>query len=153
MTRLSKNFTLDEFLVSQTAARHGIDMTPSPRVIDNLERLCETCLQPVRDELGVVIYISSGYRPTKLNSLIGGSKTSAHRHGRAADFNAVGHTPYEIVKIVADMGLPFDQVIHEFGQWVHLGIAEELPRRQVLTADRRDGSVIYLPGLQEVQNV
>lgn len=149
-TKLSKNFTLEEFLVSQTAERNDIDMTPPPEVVENLQRLVTTCMQPLRDRVRRSIFISSGYRPEMLNVLIGGSKTSQHRFGRACDFKVVRQTPYDTVKLVQEMELPFDQVIHEFGRWVHLGIAEE-PRSQVLTAGRMDGKTVYLPGLESME--
>jgi zinc D-Ala-D-Ala carboxypeptidase len=143
---LTDNFWLDEFLVSQTAARHGIDMTPPQSVIDNLKHLCVTVLQPLRNEVGESIRISSGYRPPELNSIINGSKTSAHRFGRAADFTVKGLTPFETVDLIVDMDLVYDQVIHEFGQWVHVGIAE-IPRQEILTATRENGETRYLRGL------
>ena len=117
--RLSKNFTLDEFLVSQTATRQGIDMTPSEHVIENLQRLVTSCLQPLRNETGP-IFISSGFRPPALNDAIGGSKTSAHMRGDASDLKVINQTPYETCELIVALGLPFDQVIHEFGRWVHL---------------------------------
>ena len=146
---LSPNFTLDEFLVSQTAARNGIDMTPSPRVIDNLERLAQQFLQPIRDEANSPVIISSGYRPELLNTMIGGSKTSAHRFGRAADFRVIGLSPYDTCQLILSLELHYDQLIHEFGRWVHLGIADELPRRQNLTAIREDGITRYIEGIRE----
>jgi len=147
--QLSQNFTLEEFLVSQTAERHGIDMTPPPEIVHNLEQLVVTCMQPLRDNLGATIYISSGWRPPALNSLIGGSVTSAHTDGRAADFRATGYTPLEVCQMAVDLGLPLDQIIHEFGRWSHLGIADA-PRRQELTAYRTGGRVQYANGLIEI---
>jgi len=144
--KLSKNFSLGEFLVSQTAERHGIDMDPPQYVIDNLAKLCVHVLQPIRDQVDSPLVISSGYRPTVLNQLIGGSKTSAHRHGQAADFRIVGLSPYDTVDLVLDMDLVYDQVIHEFGKWVHIGISET-PRGEVLTAYREDGATHYMAGL------
>ena len=93
--KLSDNFSLHEFLLSQTATRNNISMDPPIEVIDNLRRLCVDILQPLRDATGKSIYISSGYRPPKLNELIGGSTTSAHMDGRAADFVVNGMTPLE----------------------------------------------------------
>ncbi len=148
--KLSPNFSLDEFLVSQTAERHGIDMTPPGEVIDNLRRLCEGCLQPIRDALGPV-YISSGYRPQELNQLIGGSLTSRHMSGDAADFRVAGMTPYEVCKRVEDMELPYDQLINEFDRWVHLGVADVL-RGEELTA-YRDGKTKYAFGIHRIEDL
>lgn len=69
---------------------------------------------------------------------MGGSKTSAHMDGRAADFVPMDRstTLESIVEWIRDeSSLAFDQVILEFGRWVHLGIAREgaMPRREVLT--------------------
>jgi len=152
--RLGKNFTLEEFLVSETAERHGIDMTPPQWVIDNLATLVETCLQPLRDDVGRPIHVTSGYRPRALNTLIGGSSKSAHMDGRAADFRVDGMTPLDVCLRASDLRLPADQIIHEFGRWVHLGIAPE-PRGELLTA-YHDGRTKYRFGLfsmDEVRNV
>lgn len=152
MTKLTENFTLDEFLQSQTAARHDINMDPPPEVVDNLRRLCVDILQPLRDAIGVPIRITSGYRPAELNTRIGGSLTSAHMFGRAADIQVPGRSPLDIAVIIRNMNLPYDQVIHEFGQWVHVGIPDEPDnaRMQELTAYRSGGRTHYDIGLRSV---
>jgi zinc D-Ala-D-Ala carboxypeptidase len=150
--RLSKNFTLDEFLVSEYAERHDIDMTPPPEVVENIRLLVQGCLQPLRDEVGAGIYISSGYRPPELNDGIGGSKTSAHMTGSAVDFKVVGQTPFDTCELIVAMDLPFDQVIHEFGRWVHMGVADIL-RRQQLTAYRSDGKTRYAYSILRMEDV
>ena len=147
---LSRNFSLDEFLVSETAYRHGIDMTPPQVVIDNIQSLVTTCLQPIRDAAESPLIITSGYRPEQLNDIINGSKTSAHRFGRAADFTVIGLSPFELCQLILSLDLVYDQLIHEFGRWVHLGIAEDLPRHQNLTALNDNGHTRYIAGIQEV---
>jgi len=119
--RLSKNFTLDEFLVSQTAERHSIDMTPPQEIIDNLQRLVTGCLQPLRDDILSPIFISSGWRPLQLNTLIGGSASSEHVNGNAVDFIVVRQKPFDTCELIVAMGLPFDQVILEFSLWAFEG--------------------------------
>lgn len=145
--KISSNFNLEEFLVSQTAARHGIDMTPTPEVESNIRRLVFQILQPLRDDVGP-LWINSGYRPPDLNSLIGGSRTSAHRFGCAADIRTFALSPLDLAKRVVELDLPFDQVIHEFGSWVHVGIRwdENPPRKQQLTAYNKGGTK-YVEGL------
>ena len=150
--QLSDNFALHEFLVSGTAERHGIDMTPPPDVIANIKHLVVLCLQPLRDHLGRAIFVTSGYRPEELNTIIGGSKTSAHMDGRAADFGVAGMTPYDACMAIRDIGLPYDQNIHEFGRWVHLGIARG-GRREDLTAYRRNGMTRYTPGIHKIEDL
>lgn len=87
--KLSKNFSLGEFLRSATAERHENiieqQYSPSDEVISSLEHLCQNVLQPVREKLGVPMRITSGYRCKLLNELVNGSKTSQHVFGQAAD--------------------------------------------------------------------
>lgn len=161
MSRLSKNFTLSELLISQTAARHGIDNYPTVAHQANLQRLVSGLLQPVRDLLAVPILVSSGYRSETLNRKIGGSRTSAHSIGFAADFTAPSYgDPYQIVTALVHLlpkhGINFDQLILEFydpkkGQgWIHIGLYNRAmqQRNQVLTAKRRaDGTTEYLKGI------
>ncbi len=149
--RLSKNFSLDEFLISQTAERNGIDMTPPDEIIENIKNLVKACLQPLRDEAGP-IYISSGYRPLELNTRIGGSKTSAHVQGNAVDFSVTNMKPFDVCELVVAMELPFDQVIHEFGRWTHMGVADIL-RAEQLTAYRKDGKVRYVNGIIRMEDL
>jgi len=150
--RLSKNFTLEEFLVSDYAERHDIDMTPPDWIVDNLQALVTGCLQPLRDEVGAGIYISSGFRPLALNAAIGGSGTSAHMKGGAADLKVARQSPFDTCELIVAMGLPFDQVIHEFGRWVHLGVADIL-RAEQLTAYRKDGRTRYSPGILRMEDL
>ena len=149
--KLSKNFSLDEFLVSQTAVRNDIDMTPPEEVLANLTDYCVHLLQPLRDEVGP-IFISSGFRPLVLNTLIGGSKTSMHIRGRASDFKVLEQTPYDTCLKIMEMELPYDQVIHEFGRWVHMGSALN-PRSEELTAYKEKGSTKYSFGIIKMEDL
>jgi len=127
-------------------------MDPPIEVVDNLRRLCVDILQPYRDVIGVPITITSGYRPPKLNEMIGGSTTSAHMDGRAADFYVAGKSPFEVAEAIRDMDLPYDQLIHEFGRWVHVGISREEDdiRQQDLTAMLGDKGTMYVSGIRSV---
>jgi len=133
---LSPHFTLEELTHSQQAVRGRIDNTPSKSVLMNLNKIA-TLLEAVRQLLGEYpIQISSGFRCTKLNTLIGGAKNSQHTLGLAVDFLCPGYgTPKEICQSLLDSGLKFDQMICE-GTWVHLSLADDdMPtRNQVLTA-------------------
>jgi hypothetical protein len=149
MTQLSAHFGLDEFLQSETAARMGRQVVAPPDAEANLRRLCETVLEPIRVKLARPMVISSGYRPNWLNIIIGGSKTSAHIEGRAADIKVVGMSPLAFCRWIQvnapTEGWPIDQVIQE-GQWTHIGIADK-PRGQYLTAVFGNGGVTYREGL------
>lgn len=132
--KLSEHFQLWEFVTSQTAERAGIDNTPSATVVGNLKKLCEQLLEPARFALGP-LRISSGYRCVALNRAVGGSSTSAHVLGFAADVIPLKVTKMEFAKWVVKH-VPFDQVILEFGQkdnpaWIHVS-ADPKHRCEVL---------------------
>lgn len=151
--RLSANFTLDEFLVSQTALRHGIAMHPPANVVHNLGVLCQAILQPVRDEFGAVV-ITSGYRPKQLNRRIGSSDRSQHIVGEAADFKVPGYTPLEICEFIRDAKLPYHQLIHEFGSWTHASVAPgRTPRNQLLTLWHNGQRTVASNGLLDLAEV
>jgi zinc D-Ala-D-Ala carboxypeptidase len=146
---LSPHFTLAELTFSETAARAGRAIVADEDAIANLTSLCVDVLEPLREAIGAPIVISSGLRPEWLNIIVGGSKTSDHMSGRAADIRAIGFTPMEVCEIAASMNLPTNQVILEFGRWCHISVAprETLPRREVLTAKSINGKTVYYPGL------
>ncbi len=151
--QLSAHFWLAEFTESQTATRRGLSNKPTPAVLDNLRRLAAT-LERVRDLLqGAPIRISSGYRAPQVNAAVGGSLTSLHLQGCAADFTAPQYgSPLQICQaLAADTTLDFQELIFE-GAWVHFGIQADPARRRnrsVTTAVFRRGQpTIYVPGLQ-----
>jgi zinc D-Ala-D-Ala carboxypeptidase len=144
---LSEHFTLEEFVVSQTAARKGIDNTPSADIVRNLRRLA-AILEDVRSLLGgVFIMISSGYRSPALNAAVGGSKKSAHMIGLAVDFTAPSFgTVIQVARKISGSDISYDQLIHEYGSWVHIGLANKgvEPRKQNLSIFKGTG---YLKGI------
>lgn len=151
-TYLTLHFTLDELTDSQVAARTGLDNRPPADARANLVRLATT-LEHVRAILGCPVIISSGYRCPALNTAIGGSTTSAHLRGLAADFTVPMYgPPLKIARVLAASDLPFDQLIQEGGHWVHLGLPHvgEIARRQLLTAVFTKGGTVYKDGLYEM---
>ena len=146
--KLSDNFSLMEFERSQTAARMGLDNRAPQWAVDNLRRLCQAILQPLRDQTGV-IYLSSGYRGEQLNQCIGGSPTSQHCYGQAADIHAAGLSPHDLCRAIITLELPFDQLILEFNEWTHVSVprGNDAPRGTILTAERKDGRTTYRSGL------
>lgn len=141
--RLTKNFTLNELTRSQTAIRKGIDNTPGQDEIKNLIDLTQNVLQPLREELGTAIFVNSGYRCKELNEAIGGSVTSQHMKGQAADIVASGVSPKDLFNAIVDNHLPFDQLIYEFGSWVHVSFNQGNNRFQKLEAYRQNGKTFY----------
>lgn len=142
MTNLTPHFTLEELTDSQTAARKGLKNVPpvgSPERA-NLQRTAEV-MEEVRTFLGdKPVLISSGYRSPPVNAAVGGSKSSAHMSGLAIDFSCPGFgTPLQICKALEPhmKKLGVDQLIHEYGTWVHLGLTAAMPRHQALTIDNR----------------
>ena len=133
---LSPHFSLAEMTVSQEAARRGIDNTPPPAVVEALKKTAQG-LEAVRVRLGCApIIVSSGYRSGALNAAIGGAKYSQHMTGQAADFLCPGFgSPGEVAAALRDSGIEYDQLILEFGRWVHISFAPN-PRRQALIIDR-----------------
>lgn len=132
---LSKNFSLSELTFSETAARLGVDNTPTEAVIHNLKKLCERILQPARDALGP-LRISSGYRSPELNAKVpGSSNTSAHTLGFAADVLSLKVSKLEFARWVAK-NCEFDQIILEYGTkadpaWIHVS-ADPKNRKQIM---------------------
>lgn len=142
---LSKHFQLSEFTHSDTAEKRNIDNTPTPDEVGNLLRLCDHILEPLRAKLDKPIHITSGYRCPKLNKAVGGVANSAHVQGLAADIQVKGMSVEELFNTIASSELPYDQVIQEFGRWVHVAIADygQIPRRQALRATKKSGKTVY----------
>lgn len=132
---LSKNFTLEEMVYSDTARSLGINNTPPTWVIRNLGLLTNNVLQPLRDKLGKSIIITSGYRNDILNRKIGGAPNSQHTRGQAVDIYVLGLTPKTLYEFIKNSGLLYDQLILEQtkqGQWVHISYCSKLNRQQNL---------------------
>lgn len=137
---LSPHFTLEEFTVSQTAAREGISNQPSPEHFENLKKTA-AMMEKVRTLLGnKPIIVSSGYRSPALNDAVGGSPTSAHCFGFACDFNCPLYgSSTEVANFLKShmQELGLDQLINEYppSGWVHAGLSANPPRYMALTID------------------
>lgn len=132
-TYLSSHFTLEELTDSQTAARQGIDNTPDAETIERLKLTCYG-MEEVRKELGdKPILISSGYRSPALNAAVGGSQGSQHLLGQAVDFTCQSFgTPVQIVQRLRESAIQYDQVILEFGRWVHISFSNRNSRHTLV---------------------
>ena len=151
--QLTKNFSLAEMIKSETALRNGLDNTPGEVEIENLKRLCEYVLQPLRELYGRGIKVNSGFRHPDVNAAVGGSRTSDHCKGMATDIEIPGIPNYDLAKYIADY-FYFTQVILEFytpgipdSGWVHVSYDPNNLKRQALTAMRENGKTVYKPGL------
>ncbi len=144
--RLTRNFSLEQLIYSDTALRVGIDNTPDPEIVKNLRRLAKG-LEQVQALTGFPLEISSGYRCLELNRRVGGAKTSQHTQGLAADFTCPRFgSPVDVIKAIRDADIHFDQCILEYAKWVHISFSKT-PRGKVLTIyDPKHG---YLDGLRD----
>lgn len=81
-----KHFKYRELVGSETAVKHNIKNIPNEQQWKSLETLTQKVLEPIRAQFGA-IKVRSAFRNVQLNTHkeIGGSKTSNHTRGIAAD--------------------------------------------------------------------
>lgn len=142
-----KHFTFQEFERSDTASRLKID-NGMPEIAEaHVVELVDKLLDPLREAWGGPLIVTSGYRCPELNRAVGGSETSAHTAGWAADLVPDGDDPRGVQGLVdfaiewlTATGLPYDQLIDERSggsRWLHVGVRnlEGGQRRQTLVYD------------------
>ena len=150
---LSKNFTLSEMTKSETALRLSLPNDPEPEHLENMKALAEKVLQPVRDHFARGVKVNSAYRHPDVNRAVGGSTTSDHCRGMAADIEIPGVPNAELAQWIAD-NCDFRQLILEFYTpgipdtgWVHVSYNPADNKKQILTAMKENGKTVYKPGL------
>ena len=150
---LTTNFTLEELTKSETALRKNMPNVPTEADITNLKLLADNVLQPLRDHYGVGIKVNSGYRSPDVNAAVGGSRTSDHCKGQAADIEIPGIANAVLAQYIKD-SLQYTQLILEFytpgipdSGWVHVSYDANNLKCQTLTATKKDGKTAYLNGL------
>jgi len=151
--KLSPNFSLNELTQSETALRKGLNNEPTQEVISALQLLVVNVLQPIRDHYAKGVKVNSGYRSPQVNASVGGSLTSDHCKGQAADIEIPGVANADLAQYIAD-NFDFTQLILEFytqgipdSGWVHVSYDSNNLKRQVMTAVRQSGRTVYLQGL------
>ncbi len=137
---LSPHFTLEELTASDTAARLGIDNTPSAAEIEKLTWLAGK-LEELRAVVGP-LHVNSAYRCLALNRAIGSKDNSQHVLCEAADLKSLigGVSPLQLCEQVARSDLRFDQVIFEFSSWMHISFAHDRPPRGHLLTINKGGT-------------
>lgn len=125
-------FNLNELTDTNT----GLINNPNKDEIENLKLLVKNVLDPARKLLNSPIYVTSGYRSPLVNRKVGGSKTSQHMKGEAADIKCKDNA--ELFKLIKD-NLNFDQLIWEYGNniqpnWIHVSFSDK-NRNQILKFD------------------
>ena len=141
---MGKYFSIEELCVSGLYPKLVEVPAKGTSIYNNLVFLIER-LDVIREKWGGPIIVTSGYRSEKLNKAVGGSKTSAHRIGMAADIHPKNNDIMGLAECIINSGLDFDQVILEKittknkqitgCQWIHVGFARVNPRKQVLAYD------------------
>ena len=151
--KLSPNFSLAEMIKSDTALRLDMENEPNDDHITNMQALAENVLQKVRDHFGKGVKVNSGFRHPDVNAKVGGSKTSDHCKGMAADIEIPGIANADLAEWIVD-NCEFRQVILEFytpgipdSGWVHVSYNPDDNKKQVLTAMKENGKTVYKPGL------
>lgn len=123
-----KYFSIKELTASLKATQLGIKNEPSKQATTNLESLVLNILDPLREAWGGGIIVTSGYRSAALNKAVGGSPSSAHRYGYAADIipadGRISVFKAFVVKWLKENEISFDQYIDESdgAEWVHIAI-------------------------------
>lgn len=128
MEQLSKNFTYEELVRSSTATAKKIKNVPNAEEKENLKKLCQNILQPIRQQYGKPITVSSGYRSRLLNQAVGGAKTSDHVNGNAADIHTLSDSVEDnkelynvIVHLIKSNVIDVGQCINEYNyNWIHV---------------------------------
>jgi hypothetical protein len=150
---LTANFSLHELTKSETALRLGLDNIPDEAAIASLKLLCEKVLQPVRDHYQKGVKCNSAFRSAESNAAVGGSRTSDHCKGQAADIEIPGVPNAELAQWIMD-NLEYTQLILEFytsgipdSGWVHVSYDPNNLKKQELTATKQNGKTVYLNGL------
>jgi len=155
---LTRNFSLQELIKSDTAIRLDINNNPNSGQIEKLKALCENILQPVRDHFGRV-KVTSGFRSEQLCLKIGSSVNSQHAKAEAADFECVGVDNAELFDWIKSNLSP-DQLILEYytpgepnSGWIHCSWIEGTPRASYLHAYKSEGKTKYKPILGKAKDL
>lgn len=139
---LSKNFSLEELIYSDTALRYKISNKPGAKEIEALTLLCNKVLQPVRDKYARAVIVTSGYRSPALNRhpRVGGVANSQHEKGEAVDFKINGVSHYDVCKWM-EATLNYDQLIYEYGEggWIHVSYREPYRNQELSKISGRKG--------------
>ena len=151
---LSPHFSLLEFTESPTARKHGIANVPPAKAVDNLKRLCENTLEPLREALQLPVVITSGFRTKALNDILAhASERSQHMAGQAADFyigwgqRLKGLSARELLikafrMIIQNDAIDYDQLIL-YPSFIHVSYVSKEKNRRTILLGMRNGKLSY----------
>lgn len=139
---ITQHFKYSELNHSGYAASNGMRNVAEGYAKENQEWLA-IVLETIRNHFNVPMTITSGYRSPKVNKAVGGSPTSAHMHGSAADVvfadvakNTLAQRKraYEVARYLESIGVKYDQIIW-YPTWIHIGMRfRSKPRGQVFAS-------------------
>ena len=133
-----KYFSIKELTKSETATKKGIDNTPNAAQVKNLESLINNLLDPIREQWGAAIYVTSGFRSVALNKAVGGVSNSHHLGGYAADLTVKSQAGNKaLFDMIRRSKLKWTQLISEKTTaqgcgWVHISYVPNNLKNQVL---------------------
>ena len=158
---LSKNFTFEQLTDSKGhPSLVSKNRTQGEAVFNYLRDLCLYILEPIKERFAsYTMTVNSGFRGPDLNAAVGGSSTSQHSMGQAADLDFGSRDKnWEVFKWIAFQSnaanLPFGQVIFERsanGSWVHVSLGApwhpfpESKRRKYGKYDTAIGKTVVVP--------
>ena len=132
-----KYFSIKELTKSETATKKGIDNTPNAAQVKNLEALIDNLLDPIREQWGAAIYVTSGFRSVALNKVVGGVANSHHLGGYAADLTVKSQAGNKaLFDMIRRSKLKWTQLISENTTpqgcgWVHISYVPSNLKNQV----------------------
>ena len=148
------HFSLLEFTESPTARKHGIANVPPAEAVDNLRRLCENTLEPLREALQLPVVITSGFRTKALNDILAhASERSQHMAGQATDFyigwgqRLKGLSSRELLikafrMIIQNDAIDYDQLIL-YPTFIHVSYVSKEKNRRTILLGMRNGKLGY----------
>jgi len=150
MDKISNHISYREGVRSNTATRLDIDNIPNSYQVGNMTGIAHNLFEPLRKWVGGPIKINSFFRSEKLNSAIGGSRSSQHCQGRAMDIDdTFGYKTNAEMFHYIKQNLNFDQIIWEFGtdknpDWIHVSyVSADENRGKSLKATKINGKTAY----------
>ena len=150
MDKISNHISYREGVRSNTATRLDIDNIPNSYQVGNMTGIAHNLFEPLRKWVGGPIKINSFFRSEKLNSAIGGSRSSQHCQGRAMDIDdTFGYKTNAEMFHYIKQNLNFDQIIWEFGtdknpDWIHVSyVSADENRGKSLKATKINGKTVY----------
>ena len=144
---LTEHFTIEEMQRSSTATRLGLPNICPVALVPNMMDVANH-LEIIRAHFDAPVHVTSCFRSPAVNAAVGGSATSAHRFGHAADCEVQGVPIIDLCRWCAENIKDFDQIIYEFGSsgWMHIGFGGAV-RGQLLTATKEGSRTVYRQGL------